>query len=77
MPTVKKYATFDERILTCQENAMTSATQREQVTDLMNHLAEFRTLSTMGRIELSDSVLNQINALNHKVQEEVKAAVQK
>lgn len=56
---------------------MTSATQREQVTDLMHHLAEFRTLSTMGRIELSDSVLNQINALNHKVQEEVKASVQK
>lgn len=56
---------------------MTSTKQREQVTDLMHHLAEFRTLSMMGHIELSDSVMNQINSLNHKVQEEVNAVMQK
>ena len=66
-----------ERILTYQRNIMTSAKQREQVTDLMHHLAEFRTLSMMGRIELSDSVMNQINSLNHKVQKEVNAVMQK
>ena len=56
---------------------MTSTKQREQVTDLMHHLAEFRTLSMMGRIELSDNVMTQINSLNHKVQEEVSAVMQK
>jgi hypothetical protein len=56
---------------------MTSTKQREQVTDLIRHLTEFRTLSMMGRIELSDSVMNQINSLNHKVQEEVNAVMQK
>lgn len=66
-----------KRILTYQRNIMTSTKQREQVTDLMHHLAEFRTLSMMGRIELSDSVMNQINSLNHKVQEEVNAVMQK
>ena len=66
-----------ERILTYQRNIMTSTKQREQVTDLMHHLAEFRTLSMMGRIELSDNVMTQINSLNHKVQEEVSAVMQK
>lgn len=66
-----------KRMLTYQGNIMTSTKQREQVTDLMRHLAEFRTLSMMGRIELSDSVMNQINSLNHKVQEEVNAVMQK
>ena len=56
---------------------MTSTKQLEQVTYLMRHLAEFRTLSMMGRIEPSDSVMNQINSLNHKVQEEVNAVMQK
>lgn len=76
MPPGKKYATFAERILTYQGNIMNSTKQREQVTDLMRHLAEFRTLSMMGRIELSDGVMNQINSLNHRVQEEVKTVMQ-
>ena len=78
----KRIAMYDEDIKETREKiAMEEPErrekQRERITELMHHLAEARTLSMMGRIELSDSVMNQINSLNHKVQKEVNAAMQK
>ena len=41
--------------------------QREHITALMHHLAEIRTLSMMGKLELSDEMISNIASLNHKL----------
>lgn len=41
--------------------------QREHITELMHHLTEIRTLSMMGKLELSDEMISNISSLNHKL----------
>jgi hypothetical protein len=47
------------------------AAQRERITELMHHLAEARTLSMMGKLELKNWVMGALGNLNHYLKEEL------
>ena len=47
------------------------AKQRERNTELMHHLAEARTLSMMGKLELKSWVMGALGNLNHYLKEEL------
>lgn len=47
------------------------AKQRERITELMHHLAEARTLSMMGKLELKNWVMGALGNLNHYLKEEL------
>lgn len=72
----KRMATYDEDIKRTRERiAMEAperqATQREKITELMHHLAEARTLSMMGKLELNNWVMGALANLNHYLKEEL------
>lgn len=72
----KRIATYDEDINETREKiAMEAperrAKQREQITELMHHLAEARTLSMMGKLELKNWVMGAAADLNHYLKEEL------
>lgn len=72
----KRIATYDEEIKETRENiAMKAperqAAQREKITELMHHLAEARTLSMIGKLELNDWVIGALSNLNHYLKEEL------
>ena len=72
----KRIATYDEDIKETKENiAMKAperrAAQREKITELMHHLAEARTLSMMGKLELKDYVMGALANLNYYLKEEL------
>ena len=72
----KCIATYDEDIKETKENiAMKAperrAAQREKITELMHHLAEARTLSMMGKLELQNWVMGALANLNHYLKEEL------
>ena len=41
--------------------------QREHITNLIHHLADIRTLSMMGKLELSDEMISRIATLDHLI----------
>lgn len=41
--------------------------QREHITNLIHHLADIRTLSMMGKLELSDEMMSKIASLDHLI----------
>lgn len=41
--------------------------QREHITNLIHHLADIRTLSMMGKLELSDEMMSEIASLDHLI----------
>lgn len=41
--------------------------QREHITKLMHHLGDIRTLSMMGKLELSDEMISNIASLDHLI----------
>lgn len=72
----KRIATYDEDIKETREKiAMEAhehrAAQRERITELMHHLAEARTLSMMGKLELKNWVMGALANLNHYLKEEL------
>lgn len=72
----KRIATYDEDIKETRKNiAMEAperrAKQREQITELMHNLAEARTLSMMGKLELKNWVMGALANLNHYLKEEL------
>lgn len=72
----KRIATYDEDIKETREKiAMEEperqATQRERINEVMHHLAEARTLSMMGKLELKDYVMGALANLNHYLKEEL------
>lgn len=72
----KRIATYDEDIKeTREKNAMEAhehrSAQRERITELMHHLAEARTLSMMGKLELKNWVMGALENLNHYLREEL------
>lgn len=72
----KRIATYDEYIKETREKiAMEAperrAKQREQIAEVMHHLAEARTLSMMGKLELKAWVMGAIGNLNHYLKEEL------
>lgn len=72
----KRIAMYDEDIKETREKiAMDElecrANQREQITELMHHLAEARTLSMMGKLELKNWVMGALGNLNHYLKEEL------
>lgn len=72
----KRIATYDEDIKETKENIAMKAperrtAQREKITELMHHLAEARTLSMMGKLELQNWVMGALANLNHYLKEEL------
>ena len=72
----KRIAMYDEDIKETREKiAMEEldcrAKQRERITELMHHLAEARTLSMMGKLELKNWVMGALGNLNHYLKEEL------
>lgn len=72
----KRIAKYDEDIKETREKiAMEApnrrAAQRERITELMHHLAEARTLSMMGKLELKNWVMGALENLNHYLTEEL------
>jgi len=72
----KRIATYDEDIKETREKiAMEEperrAKQRERINELMHHLAEARTLSMMGKLELKNWVMGALEDLNHYLKEEL------
>lgn len=72
----KRIAMYDEDIKETREKiAMDElecrANQREQITELMHHLAEARILSMMGKLELKNWVMGALGNLNHYLKEEL------
>lgn len=72
----KRIAMYDEDIKETREKiAMEEldcrAKQRERITELMHHLAEARTLSMMGKLELKNWVMGALANLNHYLKEEL------
>lgn len=72
----KRIATYDEDIKETREKiAMEApnrrAAQRERITELMHHLAEARTLSMMGKLELKNWVMGALANLNNYVKGEL------
>jgi hypothetical protein len=73
----KRIAMYDEDIKETREKiAMYDederrSKQRERITELMHHLAEARTLSMMGKLEIQNWVMGAIANLNHCLKEEL------
>lgn len=72
----KRIATYDEDIKETREKIAIEAhehraAQRERITELMHHLAEARTLSMMGKLELKDWVMGALENLNHYLKAEL------
>ena len=72
----KRIATYDEDIKETRETIALDkldcrAKQRERITELMHHLAEARTLSMMGKLELKDWVMGALETLNHYLKAEL------
>lgn len=72
----KRIATYDEDIKETRgkiamEAPERRAKQREQIAEVMHHLAEARTLSIMGKLELKDWVMGALANLNHYLKEEL------
>ena len=72
----KRIAMYDEDIKETRERITMDdlecrANQRERITELMHHLAEARTLSMMGKLELKNWVMDALGNLNHYLKEEL------
>lgn len=72
----KRIAEYDEDIKETKENIAKGApdrraVQREKITELMHHLAEARTLSMMGKLELQNWVMGALANLNHYLKGEL------
>lgn len=72
----KRVAKYDEDIKETRKNIAMEApkrreVQREKITELMHHLAEARTLSMMGKLELKNWVMGALANLNHYLKEEL------
>lgn len=71
-----RIAKYDEDIKETRKNIAMGApdrraAQREKITELMHHLAEARTLSMMGKLELKNWVMGALANLNHYLKGEL------
>jgi hypothetical protein len=72
----KRIATYDKDIkdikkTIAMEAPERQASQREKITELMHHLAEARTLSMMGNLELNNWMMGAVANLNHYLKDEL------